>query len=201
MGTTPSNISLDPVTFPIHRLIWRSRYSGPGHDTLAGDDDPNPRVVRPLPLVECFEGARQECWNASGTHVGPGSVSNFIHPVLRYDCFDSSSCQDSVVYHVAEDIHTSHLRTTIDIEPLADHLEKQEVLRHNPKKPPQPPQGPGDETSPAAEGIIREIRDVYAEHNPDKLASVPGLLAKYAGQEQALLDSVRQKYGVAHGEL
>ena len=81
MGTTPSNISLDPVTFPIHRLIWRSRYSGPGHDTLAGDDDPNPRVVRPLPLVECFEGARQECWNASGTHVGPGSVSNFIHPV------------------------------------------------------------------------------------------------------------------------
>ena len=89
----------------------------------------------------------------------------------------------------------------VDDEPLADHLEKQEVLRHNPKKPPQPPQGPGDETSPAAEGIIREIRDVYAEHNPDKLASVPGLLAKYAGQEQALLDSVRQKYGVAHGEL
>ena len=24
--TTPSNLSLDPVTFPIHRLIWRSRY-------------------------------------------------------------------------------------------------------------------------------------------------------------------------------
>ena len=24
---TPPSISLDPVTFPIHRLIWRSRYS------------------------------------------------------------------------------------------------------------------------------------------------------------------------------
>ena len=34
------------------------------------------------------------------------------------------------------------------------------------------------------------------EHNPTKLASVPGLLKKYAGSEQQLLDTMRKKYGV-----
>ena len=39
-----------------------------------------------------------------------------------------------------------------------------------------------------------QIRELYAEHNPDKLPSIPALLSKYAGRERELLFAVRQKY-------
>ena len=37
------------------------------------------------------------------------------------------------------------------------------------------------------------IRALYEKHNPAKLDSVDGLLAKYQGMEELLLDSVREK--------
>ena len=45
--------------------------------------------------------------------------------------------------------------------------------------------------------VAQQIRELYAAHNPDKLRSVSGLLAKYKGRERELLLSIRDKYGVA----
>ena len=38
--------------------------------------------------------------------------------------------------------------------------------------------------------------NLYAVHNADKLNAVPSLLAKYKGREPALIDGVKEKYGV-----
>ena len=41
-----------------------------------------------------------------------------------------------------------------------------------------------------------KIEELYAKHNPEKLDSVPQLMAKYKGMEQELLDSIKEKYRV-----
>ena len=52
----------------------------------------------------------------------------------------------------------------------------------------------------AQEAQKDEIRSIYRRFNPDKLAALPRLFEKYEGAEQELLDSVREKYGVAAEE-
>ena len=53
---TPPLISLDPVTFPIHRLVWRSRFQGllrlegPTAVVWSGVLDAQGRAVASLPL-------------------------------------------------------------------------------------------------------------------------------------------------------
>jgi len=48
----------------------------------------------------------------------------------------------------------------------------------------------------ATESYGRRISQIYAMHNPAKLADVPGLLAKYAGCEAEMYDRICKKYGV-----
>ena len=112
---------------------YGEEYSGVGHDTFASS-----RVVRPFPL------------DAS---LGPGSTGNFIHPVLRLNCYSKSSCRTkkAKVYHVGEDVHTTYLRPVIDIGPLADHLFRHDVLRHAPVDPPEAGT-PTDGASPGPSG-------------------------------------------------
>jgi hypothetical protein len=45
--------------------------------------------------------------------------------------------------------------------------------------------------------IARQITAIYEVHAPGKIGKVPGLLEKYVGAEEALLLSVREKYGVS----
>lgn len=49
-------------------------------------------------------------------------------------------------------------------------------------------------------GIVRikkQIEEIYRQHNPDKLDTLPALFEKYDGIEQELLDAVREKYGIS----
>jgi len=50
----------------------------------------------------------------------------------------------------------------------------------------------------SAEGakVLKQIEAIYSEHNPDKLADLPELIAKYAGKEGRLLRKIRKKYKV-----
>ena len=47
----------------------------------------------------------------------------------------------------------------------------------------------------SAEEIEAQIVALYQQHNPAKLDAVPGLMAKYAGVEDELLATIREKYG------
>jgi hypothetical protein len=49
--------------------------------------------------------------------------------------------------------------------------------------------------------IARQITAIYEVHAPDKVGKVPGLLEKYAGVEEALLLSVREKYGAGVSDV
>ena len=42
--------------------------------------------------------------------------------------------------------------------------------------------------------LKEKIREIYREHNPDKLPHVERLFSKYKGEEQALLDKVTKEY-------
>ena len=58
---TPPNISLDPVSFPIHRLIWRSRYASRDPSNFGVGDASDAYLVARLPicapeLVELADG-------------------------------------------------------------------------------------------------------------------------------------------------
>ena len=55
----------------------------------------------------------------------------------------------------------------------------------------------GSTTGPDVTAIAQQISAIYAVHAPNKLGKVPGLLQKYAGAEDALLLSVKEKYGVS----
>jgi hypothetical protein len=52
------------------------------------------------------------------------------------------------------------------------------------------------EAAAARDSIREKIEELYAKHNPEKLDSVPQLMAKYKGMEQELLDSIKEKYRV-----
>ena len=41
------------------------------------------------------------------------------------------------------------------------------------------------------------ILALYTQHNPSKVSAVPGLMAKYAGSEEELLATIREKYSAA----
>ena len=89
-------------------------FSGPGVDTLSAA-----RVVRP---------------HATESEYGPGHLMNFIHPVVRQNCYDEATCAaaDSLLFHVSEDVHTNFLRPRFDVAPLAAHLMREGVLRFAP---------------------------------------------------------------------
>ena len=56
---------------------------------------------------------------------------------------------------------------------------------------------PSARAQPAETGKVdyeAEIRAIYKQHNPAKLAEVPSLLKKYAGLHRKLLESLRTKY-------
>ena len=59
-----------------------------------------------------------------------------------------------------------------------------------------PAGGRAIEAAAARDSIREKIEELYAKHNPEKLDSVPQLMAKYKGMEQELLDSVKEKYRV-----
>jgi hypothetical protein len=40
------------------------------------------------------------------------------------------------------------------------------------------------------------IAQLYGEHNPEKVDTVPSLLAKYQGHEEELLVRIKEKYGI-----
>lgn len=44
------------------------------------------------------------------------------------------------------------------------------------------------------------LEDIYAEHNPVKVSSIPKLMREWRGKEMQLLESVRSKYGVSADE-
>ena len=48
--------------------------------------------------------------------------------------------------------------------------------------------------SESSSRIAEQITALYAEHNPSKLDAVPGLLRKYAGHEEELLETIKEKY-------
>ena len=54
----------------------------------------------------------------------------------------------------------------------------------------------GSTTAPDVTAIAQQITAIYEMHAPNKLGKVPELLQKYAGAEDALLLSVKEKYGV-----
>lgn len=45
-------------------------------------------------------------------------------------------------------------------------------------------------------GIKQQIEKIYRQHNPEKLDTLPALFSKYDGNEQELLDAVKEKYGI-----
>lgn len=47
--------------------------------------------------------------------------------------------------------------------------------------------------------IKKEVTEIYAVHNPQKLGQLGTLYQKYAGREAAMLAGVRSKYGVVDG--
>ena len=47
------------------------------------------------------------------------------------------------------------------------------------------------------EQALVELRGIYSTHNPDKLQGVEKLLSEYAGDEMALVNAVRKKYGLS----
>ena len=47
--------------------------------------------------------------------------------------------------------------------------------------------------------IEAEILALYQKHNPAKVSGIPGLMSKYSGSEEALLQTIRDKYGVEAG--
>ena len=55
-------------------------------------------------------------------------------------------------------------------------------------------------SQPAEEDYGAQLRTLYASKNPSKVGEIPRLLEKYKGKEEALLASVRKKYGVKEGE-
>ena len=53
----------------------------------------------------------------------------------------------------------------------------------------------GDELVVASDaGVSEQIKALYAKYNPDKLASLPAILEKYAGKEDTLLAAIQAKY-------
>eukprot|EP01043_Picozoa_sp_COSAG02_P024891 COSAG02_NODE_1379_length_12986_cov_20.681928_2_plen_237_part_00 len=46
------------------------------------------------------------------------------------------------------------------------------------------------------DGIEQQIEQIYRQHNPEKLDTLPALFRKYDGIEQELLDAVKEKYGI-----
>lgn len=52
----------------------------------------------------------------------------------------------------------------------------------------------------AAVDYQAEIEALYKKHNPSKVASVPGLLKKYKGNEEQLLKKIKEKYPDKDGE-
>ena len=58
----------------------------------------------------------------------------------------------------------------------------------------QPEPEPEPEPEPRFTSAERRLRAVYAVHAPDKLPSVPALLAQFAGRETELLGKVERKY-------
>lgn len=45
-------------------------------------------------------------------------------------------------------------------------------------------------------GVKQQIRQIYREYNPKKLNTLPDLFVKYNGNEQELLDAVKEKYHI-----
>jgi hypothetical protein len=49
--------------------------------------------------------------------------------------------------------------------------------------------------------VKEQITSLYREHNPTKLDALPALFSKYAGNEQELLDAVKEKYSIGGVEF
>ena len=62
-----------------------------------------------------------------------------------------------------------------------------------------PPLLPGEREARSwrAAELGLEIKNLIAQHAPEKLDGVPSLLQKWAGREQQLLDKVNAKYSPA----
>ena len=54
----------------------------------------------------------------------------------------------------------------------------------------------GDAAALSPAEVERELLHIFGQHNPEKVATVPKLMVKYAGTEDAFLKAVRKKYGV-----
>ena len=63
--------------------------------------------------------------------------------------------------------------------------------------PPPPPPPPPPPLSPEAAKVLKQVEEIYREHNPEKLPDLPELFAKYEGREPRLLRKIRKKYKVA----
>jgi hypothetical protein len=50
--------------------------------------------------------------------------------------------------------------------------------------------------SSVVDGIKQQIEQIYRQHNPEKLDTLPSLFGKYDGIEQELLEAVKEKYGI-----
>ncbi len=56
-------------------------------------------------------------------------------------------------------------------------------------------------SSSSADEIEAQIVALYQQHNPSKLSAIPGLMAKYAGAEEELLVTIREKYGLGSQDV
>ena len=51
------------------------------------------------------------------------------------------------------------------------------------------------------EQVQQKITEIYRKHSPEKMGKVAGLLEKYAGHEEELLESVMEKYGLSDEDM
>ena len=68
-----------------------------------------------------------------------------------------------------------------------------------PPKSKPPPLPPNLAPPPVPPSTRDQIRELYEQHNPDMLKAMDGLLEKFKGKEEALLKSLKKKYGSSNG--